>query len=223
MKSLPGSQPLLGETPLKLVAGILGRSYDATPYLARSGSWFWRRGSWWWCRPRLPTSSLLLCSPRFLSAPALLYSSSFCYFVLLTVSFFFSLFFLLSSSLSPPSTLASSWCCCSRWFTTAASPLQMKMIVWKGCSTNTSSSPPVVSSVFFFAVLFLLLSPLHFCLVPPLAFIAKGCMRYGRHMVTAGVHYSGEEISRETCPWLQLHRSRFYRRNRCLKTVSSVQ
>jgi hypothetical protein len=24
-------------------------------------------------------------------------------------------------------------------------------------------------------------------------------MRYGRHMVTAGVHYGGEEISRETC------------------------
>jgi len=47
MKSLPGSQPLLGEIPPKLVAGILGRSYDATPCLARSGSWFWRRGSCW--------------------------------------------------------------------------------------------------------------------------------------------------------------------------------
>jgi len=68
MKSLPGSQPLLGEIPPNLVAGILGRSYDAAPCLARSGSWFWRRGSWWWCRPRLLTSSLLLCSPRFLSA-----------------------------------------------------------------------------------------------------------------------------------------------------------
>ena len=89
MKSLPGSQPLLGEIPPKLVAGILGRSYDATPCLARSGSWFWRRGSWWWCRPRLLTSSLLLCSPRFLSAPALPYSSSFCSLVLLNVSFFF--------------------------------------------------------------------------------------------------------------------------------------
>jgi len=31
MKSLPGSQPLLGEIPPELVAGILGRSYDATP------------------------------------------------------------------------------------------------------------------------------------------------------------------------------------------------
>jgi hypothetical protein len=37
-------------------------------------------------------------------------------------------------------------------------------------------------------------------LVPPLAFIARRCMCYGRHMVTAGVHYGGEEISRETCP-----------------------
>ena len=36
--------------------------------------------------------------------------------------------------------------------------------------------------------------------VPPLAFIARGCMRYGRHMVTVGVHYGGEEISRKTCP-----------------------
>ena len=97
MKSLPGSQPLLGEIPLKLVAGILGRSYDATPCLARSGSWFWRSGSWWWCRPRPLTSSLLLCSPRFLSASALPYSSSFCSLVLLTVSFFFCLF-----SLPPP-------------------------------------------------------------------------------------------------------------------------
>jgi len=31
MKSLPGSRPLLGEIPPELVAGILGRSYDATP------------------------------------------------------------------------------------------------------------------------------------------------------------------------------------------------
>jgi len=31
MKSLPGSQPLLGEISPELVAGILGRSYDATP------------------------------------------------------------------------------------------------------------------------------------------------------------------------------------------------
>ena len=103
MKSLPGSQPLLGEIPPKLVAGILGRSYDATPCLARSGSWFWRRGSCWWCRPHLLTSSLLLCSPRFLSAPALSYSSSFCSLVLLTVSFFFFCLF----SLSLPSALAS--------------------------------------------------------------------------------------------------------------------
>jgi hypothetical protein len=40
MKSLIGSQLLLKETPPKLVAGILGKSYDATPCLARSGSWF---------------------------------------------------------------------------------------------------------------------------------------------------------------------------------------
>jgi len=144
MKSLPGSQLLLGEISPKLVAGILGRSYDATPSLARSGSWFWRSRSWWWC--------------RFLSASALPYSSSFCSLVLLTVSFFLS--FLPSSSLSPPSALVSWWCCCSRWFTVAASPLQTKMTVWKGCSTNTASSPPVVSSVFFFfAVPLLLLFP----------------------------------------------------------------
>ena len=31
MKSLPGSQPMLREIHPKLVAGILGRSYDATP------------------------------------------------------------------------------------------------------------------------------------------------------------------------------------------------
>jgi hypothetical protein len=30
MKSLPGSRSLLGEIPLELAAGILGRSYDAT-------------------------------------------------------------------------------------------------------------------------------------------------------------------------------------------------
>jgi hypothetical protein len=30
MKSLPGSQPLLGEIPPELVAGILGISYDAS-------------------------------------------------------------------------------------------------------------------------------------------------------------------------------------------------
>jgi len=31
VKSLPGSQLLLGEVLPELVAGILGRSYDATP------------------------------------------------------------------------------------------------------------------------------------------------------------------------------------------------
>jgi len=102
MKSLPGSQLLLGEISPKLVAGILGRSYDATPCLARSGSWFWRSGSWWWCRPRPLTSSLLLCSPRFLSASALPYSSSFCSLVLLIVSFFFFCLFSLPPPFLPP-------------------------------------------------------------------------------------------------------------------------
>jgi len=105
MKSLPGSQPLLGEIPPNLVARILRRSYDAAPCLARSGSWFWRRGSWWWCRPRLLTSSLLLCSPRFLSAFLLsltLLLSALSFSSLSPSSFFSSMPLLLSICSLPP-------------------------------------------------------------------------------------------------------------------------
>jgi len=63
---------------------------------------------------------------------------------------------------------------------------------------------PMLPSSPSFSFFFLCFLPAPFfspsCLVPPLAFIARGCMRYGRHMVTDGVHYGGEEISRETCP-----------------------
>jgi len=37
------------------------------------------------------------------------------------------------------------------------------------------------------------------CSVPPLAFIARGCMRYGRNVVTVGVHYGGEEYQPGDC------------------------
>ena len=61
------------------------------------------------------------------------------------------------------------------------------------CFSFFSFAPPV----FFFCCLLPFSSPS--LLGPPLAFIARGCIRYGRYMVTAGVHYDGEEISRETC------------------------
>ena len=137
MKSLPGSQPLLGEIPPKLVAGILGRSYDATP-----------------------------CSPHFLSASALPYSSSFCSLVLLTISFFFSVF---SPFLLPFSPLCTGFVVVLllSLVHSGGSPLQTKMTVWKGRSTNTAPlllfhQHCFLSSCFFFAVPFLLLSPLFF-------------------------------------------------------------
>jgi hypothetical protein len=37
MKSLPGSQPLLGEIPPGLVTRILGRSFDVTPCILLCG------------------------------------------------------------------------------------------------------------------------------------------------------------------------------------------
>jgi len=143
MKSLPGSQPLLGEIPPKLVAGILGRSYDATP-----------------------------CSPHFLSAPALPYSSSFCSLVLLTISFFFFCLFSLPPPFLPP----------LHWLRGGGAALvrsQWRLAVAdeddsvEGLFHQHCSSPPVVplllfhqhcflSSCFFFAVPFLLLSPLFF-------------------------------------------------------------
>ena len=60
MKSLPGSQPLLGEIPPDLVARILGRSYDATPCV-----WLPFRSIFSPClslflSPRLVLSSLVL-------------------------------------------------------------------------------------------------------------------------------------------------------------------
>jgi len=80
------------------------------------------------------------------------------------------------------------------------------------CRSGLKDLPPSVFSFslcslfsflsFWFYPFCFLLSTVSFpfCLVPPLAFIARGFMCYGRHMVTAGVHYGGEEISRETCP-----------------------
>ena len=54
----------------------------------------------------------------------------------------------------------------------------------------------------FFSLLFSSIPPLSFsllsslspslCSVPPLAFIARGCMRYYRNIVTVGVHHGGE-------------------------------
>ena len=128
MKSLPGSQPLLGEIPPKLVAGILGRSYDATP-----------------------------CSPHFLSAPALPYSSSFCSLVLLTISFFFFCLFSLPPPFLPP----------LHWLRGGAAALVGSQ--WRLAVADEDDSVEglfhqhcFLSSCFFFVVPFLLLSPLFF-------------------------------------------------------------
>ena len=101
----------------------------------------------------MPSSSTDFFSPPLFSPFSFCLCSPLLFFFLLSRSphclLLLFLSFLPSSSLSPPSALASWWCCCSRWFTVATSPLQTKMTVWKGCSTNTTSSPPVVSSGFF--------------------------------------------------------------------------
>jgi len=52
MKSLPGSQPLLGEIPPELVTRILGRSFDVTPCI------------WLPFRSVFPSCPSLLLSPR---------------------------------------------------------------------------------------------------------------------------------------------------------------
>jgi len=90
----------------------------------------------------MPSSSTDFLSPPLFSPFSFCPCSPLLFFFLLSRSphylLLFFLSFLPSSSLSPPSALASWWCCCSRWFTVAASPLQTKMTVWKGCSTNTA-------------------------------------------------------------------------------------
>ena len=58
MKSLPGSQPLLGEIPPELVAGILGISYDASLSVSS---------------PLSASGSLLLSVSFLSSSPVLLY------------------------------------------------------------------------------------------------------------------------------------------------------
>jgi hypothetical protein len=77
MKSLPSSQPLLGEIPPELVAGILGRSYDLTPC------------AW------LPFRSV------FSSCPSLLLSLR----LVLSFSLFLFLVFLMFRSVAPESLL----------------------------------------------------------------------------------------------------------------------
>ena len=166
-------------------------------------------------------SSFLLCS-AFLSL-----SSPHCLVVFppFVLSFFF---FLCRVSLL---SVVQCWCSCDgEW---------QRFFPYFKTSSSLSSS----FSVPFCLVLFLLFPPFSlfflFCplslwfsfplLVLPFLLLFFGpssgfySMCYGRHMVTVVVHYGGEEISRETCPWLQLHRSRFYHRKRCLKTGSSVQ
>ena len=136
-----------------------------------------------------PPCSALLSSPLcFLPSPAPAPPSLSLPLTFPSPSVFFS--FLCRSRLS---ALASWWCSCSRWFTVAASPLQTKMTVWKGCSTNTASSPLVFSSVFSLlsrsssSFSFSSLSPLLFPFSlfspphsydPSSAFIAKGCRRF---------------------------------------------
>ena len=68
---------------------------------------------------------------------------------------------------------------------------------------------PLVLS-FFFSPFWLLTPFLLFCYIPPLAFIARGCMRfqdYCRKIVTVSVHHGGEGYQPRDVPlWLkQLH------------------
>ena len=136
----------------------------------------------------MPSSSTDFFSPPLFSPFSFCPCSPLLFFFLLSRSphYLLLLFlsFLPSSSLSPPSALASWWCCCSRWFTVAASPLQTKMTVWKGCSTNTApllllflsscstntaSSPPVPPTLLPLLLFFLC------CPVPPPPFLSPHC------------------------------------------------
>ena len=178
MKSLPGSQPLLGEISPELVAGILGRSYDATPCV-----WLPFRSVFSSCPSLLLSLRLVLSFSLFLFLVLLLFCSVAPLISSITLLYFF--FILLLFALSH---ISLTLCLLSTQLISVFPPYVPLFL----------SFSPLFPLVFFF-----LLSPclflLFFCSIPPLAFIARGCMRYGRHMVTAGVHYGGEEISRETC------------------------
>jgi len=93
MKSLPGSQPLLGEIPPELVTGILGRSFDATPCV-----WLPFRSVFPSCPSLLLSLRLVLSLFLFLFLVLLLFCSVSCS----SSSPLFSPFFF--SSVVPPSS-----------------------------------------------------------------------------------------------------------------------
>jgi len=107
MKSLPGSQPLLGEISPELVAGILGRSYDATPCV-----WLPFRSVFSSCPSLLLSLRLVLSFSLFLFLVLLLFCSVAPLISSITLLYFFlyycSLLYLIFRSLSASSLPSSS-------------------------------------------------------------------------------------------------------------------
>ena len=116
--------------------------------------------------------------------------------VLLRSLFLFSFFSTLLLFLSPCFSASSSkrWC----WRRRPGELIMVGRWLFFLFSACFSAIFPLYVSVFF---LLTVTSPLSFlplffppflssCSIPPLAFIAKGCMRYGMHMVTAGVRHA---------------------------------
>ena len=176
MKSLPSSQPLLGEIPPELVAGILGRSYDVTPC-----AWLPFRSVFSSCPSLLLSLRLVLSFSLFLFLVFLMFRSVapesllllFSVFFLFYCSFLYLMLCSLSASSLPSSSLFFSFLCLPFCFLPSSSRL---LSVFSLFFHVLSSS---VLPVFFLPLLSLTLPPLRSASLCP--FIAKiACVFYNK-------------------------------------------
>jgi len=177
MKSLPSSQPLLGEIPPELVAGILGRSYDVTPC-----AWLPFRSVFSSCPSLLLSLRLVLSFSLFLFLVFLMFRSVAPESLLLLFSVFFSftaLFFISCYAHSLPPLFPAHLCffLFSVTFPFCFLPSSSRLLSVFSLFFHVLSSS--VLPVFFLPLLSLTLPPLRSASLSP--FIAKtACVFYNK-------------------------------------------